>query len=168
MNLVLGALLFTMRMSLVAQVPPRYAVVTWGAAIEAGVDPDTLGALLISESGGSWDASFVRSNGPMGLFQVMPMWADHFGVEREALLDPWTNARVAAHIVRYSIERHASCGGDHDWRAHFKCSRKGRDDCEAHVRPLLQTEAALNGMAPIKQVEATVTAWVDDELAPGS
>lgn len=150
MDVVLGALLFTMRMSLVGQVPPQYALVTYAAAVREGVDPDTLGALLISEQGGRYEADFVRHNGPTGLFQVMPMWASHFGHEPEALLDPQLNAEVAAGIVSYSVERHTQCRGRHDWRAHWKCSRDGRDRCAEHVRPLQRTERTLRSLAPLR------------------
>lgn len=163
MDVVLGALLFTMRMSMVGQVPPHYALVTYTVAAREGVDPDTLGALLISEqSPGSYDADEVRANGPTGLYQVMPMWAGHFGHDTSALLDPQVNTEVAAGIVRYSIERHERCSGRHDWRAHWKCSREGRHTCAAHVRPLLATEGALRSLAPLRQA----TRWLERRVPP--
>ena len=159
MTLTLGTFMFMMRMSLIAAVPPEYSAMTYVAAHEANVDPDTLGALLITETGGTWNTDSVSPAGARGLFQIMPMWAKHFGYEKADLMDPLVSSKIAAGIVDYSIDRHESCSGKHNWRAHYKCSRKGRDDCGDHVRPLLRTERALRTLA-IRPRLAQVRRWI--------
>lgn len=49
--------------------------------------------LIRYESGGNPNAT--SNAGARGLLQVMPFWADHFGIPRNALYDPDTNLRVA-------------------------------------------------------------------------
>jgi hypothetical protein len=50
--------------------------------------------LMRYESGGNPSAR-NPSSGASGLLQVMPFWADHYGVARQALFDPDTNLRIA-------------------------------------------------------------------------
>lgn len=162
MSLTLGTFFFAMRMSLVAAVPPQYSVVTYTAAYAEDVDPDTLGGILITETGGDWETDSRSPAGARGLFQIMPMWAKHFDYDVEDLDDPVINAHIAAGVVRYSIGRHERCEGKHDWRAHYKCSRKGRDSCRKHVRPVLALERSLRTLAiapRLKQVKRWAVAF---------
>lgn len=50
--------------------------------------------IIECESNGDPQAVNPRS-GASGLMQVMPFWADHFGYEREDLLDPSLNMEMA-------------------------------------------------------------------------
>ena len=148
MDGVLGLVFFAARMYLVAEVPPQYSIVTWVAAEQHEVDPDVMGAILITEHGSAWDIDEMSPRGATGLFQVMPMWARHFGYTEEELADPWINADIATQIVLYSRDRHEECEGEHDWRAHYKCGSGGRNRCEGPVNPVLTTEARLQSLDP--------------------
>lgn len=58
---------------------------------------DTALRIIQCESNGDPGAR-NGSSGASGLFQVMPFWADHFGVSRESLFDPETNAEIARKV----------------------------------------------------------------------
>ena len=52
--------------------------------------------IIACESGGNPGAH--NPSGASGLFQVMPFWADHLGIPRDALFDPSVNAEVAHYV----------------------------------------------------------------------
>lgn len=58
---------------------------------------DTMTCLVGYESAGNPSAR-NPSSGASGLLQVMPFWADHFGVSRSSLFDPDTNVRIARKV----------------------------------------------------------------------
>ncbi len=68
------------------------------AALEAGLDPLLLGAVVWVES--RYCAQAVGRAGEIGLGQVKPIVALEYGVSAEALWDPLTNLRVAARYLR--------------------------------------------------------------------
>jgi soluble lytic murein transglycosylase-like protein len=55
---------------------------------------DTALCLMSFESGGNPGAQ-NPSSGASGLMQVLPSWADTFGVTRDALFDPATNLNIS-------------------------------------------------------------------------
>lgn len=67
------------------------------AASYFGSEVDRALCLMAHESGGNPSAQ-NPSSGASGLMQVMPFWADEYGVSRGALFDPATNLRIAKGI----------------------------------------------------------------------
>jgi soluble lytic murein transglycosylase-like protein len=74
------------------------------------VDPELLKALIATESG--FDASVVSPSGAIGLMQVMPTTAQHFGLTGDAktpiekkLADPAVNIKVGTRYLRYLMDR---------------------------------------------------------------
>ena len=61
-------------------------------------DVDRAMCVLDWESSGDPDAVNPTS-GASGLFQIMPFWADHFGVSRDSLFTPSVNVRIAAKVL---------------------------------------------------------------------
>ena len=53
--------------------------------------------IIACESGGNPLAK-NKSSGASGLFQIMPFWADHLGIPRDALFDPSVNTEVALYV----------------------------------------------------------------------
>lgn len=88
----------------------EHEVVLREAALEAGVDPYLLAALMVCESSGRVGAK--SSKGALGLFQLMPItarWrAEKLGLEaptEEALLsDPLLNARLGADNLAWLLD----------------------------------------------------------------
>ena len=58
---------------------------------------DRMLRIMACESGGSPSAKNSRS-GASGLLQIMPFWADHFGIARSDLFDADTNVRIARKV----------------------------------------------------------------------
>jgi transglycosylase-like protein with SLT domain len=71
-----------------------------------GIDPDLLAAIASVESGGRPCA--VSSKGALGLMQLMPATAQHFGVADPC--DPVESALGAARFIRYLSELQVSSG----------------------------------------------------------
>lgn len=123
---VMDVAIFAFAMWAVGDVPPTYSIPAYNAAKEFRVDENTLGGYLISEHHGDWtdDPTKCSSMGACGPYQLVEMWANEFGGDRN---DPVDSARITAQLMLYSKGSHEKCGGPHDWRAHLKGSRKGRD-----------------------------------------
>lgn len=90
-----------------APLPPegRLGALVRGAAREAGIDPDLLMAVLLSESGG--DPHAVSPAGAAGLMQLMPATARELGVSD--VFDPSQNVRAGAQYLRAKL---SEFGGD--------------------------------------------------------
>lgn len=139
---------FVAHLQMVADVPPEYGRYVYDAAIEEGIDPTDLAAILISEKSGpdkdfSLEGAHKRpydfeytphaegAAGEKGLFQVMPRWARKAGYTEEDLHDPEKSAKIAAYVVKTNQESHKDCEkrayNFHTWVAHYKCARVDRD-----------------------------------------
>lgn len=68
--------------------------------IICGAFPDDC-AFAVSVAGceSNFSPGEVGARGEIGLFQIMPGWAEYFGYSPDALYDPATNAHIAALIV---------------------------------------------------------------------
>lgn len=75
---------------------------------EYSIDPFLLAALGHHES--SFDRKAVSDKGAVGIMQVMPFWVDSISFldKVDDLLDPLTNIRAGAYILRHYMDR---CGG---------------------------------------------------------
>lgn len=76
--------------------PPPSGVEGWRGLVAAHFPADAVDTMLrimACESRG--DPGARNPSGATGLFQIMPFWADHYGVSVQALHDPDTNVRVA-------------------------------------------------------------------------
>lgn len=145
--------LFALHLYVVADVPPEYGALVFEAALEEGIDPYDLGAVLISEKSGpdydfsllsalssdtvyTWETDAEGSAGERGLFQLVGRHAYKTGHQPEDLLEPKPNILTAASVVRHNHERHERCGENsvHDWIAHFKCAPAARDYLRGQCR----------------------------------
>jgi hypothetical protein len=125
--------LFALHLTMAAQIEPEVGVMVYDAALEEGVDPYDVAAVMISEeSGPDWDFSLVTAArrrtagiylgyeydevgqmGEMGYFQVAPrwgkLWAKERGLEPDTvdLHDEKTNIQVGAFVWRKALESHA-------------------------------------------------------------
>jgi hypothetical protein len=132
---VTPALLFAIRLAFVGAVPISMGLSVHNAAERHDVPPAHLGALLISEHNGAYPSDSISAVGMRGLFQLSPYvwipWAcEHheFCITGEDLDNPHINTELAAMVLAYTQARVANCG--HHWAAHWKCGRKGRDECK--------------------------------------
>lgn len=86
----------------VATAPPNTGmgdgVERWRDEVSAwfGGETDLALCVMAGESGGNPDA--YNPSGASGLFQIMPFWADEFGLPPGALFDPTTNIETAYQI----------------------------------------------------------------------
>jgi len=95
------------------EVSPSYKQVQHhvrAASRDQNVDQELLKALIATESG--FDASAVSPRGAVGLMQVMPATAEHFGLKGDAnapiekkLADPAVNIKVGTQYLRYLMNR---------------------------------------------------------------
>jgi hypothetical protein len=139
--------LFALHLYVVADVPPEYGALVYEAALQEGVHPYDLGAVLISEKSGpdydfsllttladdttwDWDTEAQGSDGEVGLFQLAPRHASKAGYKAGDLDEAEPNIRTAAVVVRYNHERHEKHGdtGCVSFIAHWKCAPSARRD----------------------------------------
>jgi hypothetical protein len=145
------ALLFALRLLAIYGCPLEYGLEAYEVAVRQGVDPEAVGAALVSEHRGSgtYDTLAESGAGAVGLYQLWPGWAanDAIGTnyEVEDLLDWRINTEVAVLAIAWMQSYHRlHCTQSHTWNAHYKCSREGLDKCEAAKR-MEQIEKQLGG-----------------------
>jgi hypothetical protein len=135
----MAAILFAIKLLMIGGVPIHYGVAVYQAADSHQVQPDALGALLVSEHRGNYPSHKVSSSGAVGLLQIAPMWVGWANKEHgtdwlvDDLTNPMVSIELAAMIVSYSQHRVIVKRCGHHWVAHYKCSRNGRDNCKAPV-----------------------------------
>lgn len=139
----------------VADVPREYGASIYLSAVNHGVDPWDLAAVMISEKSGPdydfsiegghkrhgtyhWDNTVVGQEGEIGFFQIKPRWARKAGYKADDLYDPYINIDVAGYVVATNMKSHEKCEKSHvtyhDWIAHYKCGKSDRNKFEGFCR----------------------------------
>jgi hypothetical protein len=136
---------YILAMLTICAVPPEVSATSYLAAKRHGVDPITHGAYLCSEHGDDWTPrpGACSTRGACGPYQLSSLWPRHYGYRDEDRAHIWHAANMAAMVMVYSQESHQMCGDGHDWRAHLKASRKGRDGVGWIVRRWVRYEQRL-------------------------
>lgn len=138
--MIISIILFCLKMLFIGSVPPYMSALAYQHAVEEGVDPDWVGAMLITEHRGAYPTDSVSSAGCVGLYQLWTGWASNKYIgtsySRKDLFDWRINTEVAVKAIRYMVEKHEEkCKGrDHTWVAHYKCTSKAYDHCRPEKR----------------------------------
>lgn len=160
--------LFLLAVTSILNIPPSFADSAYEAAQEYSVNPVEMVALIHTETGGTYRPNAYNSrSGAMGLMQIMPFWARHFGVQPRELFDPKINIRVAAQILNYLEENFARRCPRHHSRElcrrritpmHFyRCTRRGANSqrCHRSVGAVRNVQRRIN--REIRRIQTNVT-----------
>jgi len=108
------------------------------------VDPLVVAGIILSEHGGvlkEYSVTVANKHSKcIGLGQIAPFWAKHYGIKVSDLRDPLINIDITAKVIARSQARHArhARNSKHHWIAHYKCGTKNLDNCSGPVRRTLR------------------------------
>lgn len=139
----MSALIFAILVNALAGIPIDYGVEMYLVAMEDGVSPAKMAAVVYSEhrSSRDYEPPYGESdNGAMGMFQMVDTWRrwsnKEYGWEitkEEFQTDPYVSIMIASKVILYFEKRHAKHADSviHTEEMHWKCGNTARDYIDA-------------------------------------